>query len=497
MEKIPNPRRRGFDTATGNHTESNTDWLVRRWKEMCDGDGLTITVAPAHTGSDGLAVLVKSDNLPAGQFTVDTSNGSARFSCGKEPTVESVTTALKKVISYYSDLRVDAINLAVVDLPSNLVNQVPRILGELRVEHGQFKKELEAYNGPAINLVCRDTQDSELWRRNLELARVSNAARLLAAIPYNHIGVDDMNSLIEALMAECGVDVVRPNAVERRRLGLISSVAKANGGNWHMPSVIIMPEGHTEGPFTTDTLVAKGIMFDGGGQSHKGQRARSMKGDMMGAAMALAVAWWAARNPGQLTRPLVITWCITDNHVGPLASMVDDVVMAFNGIAVEIENTDAEGRLVMASGIQWTPVYHEGKLVGFTIKGSRMFSLASLTGSSSVVAGENMLVNYAKGDDGVDELRERAVAAGLDVTFLETDGQATKMLCKETKIADIANSTSSPNLGPGKGDAFLRHFVPEDVAFYSCDIGTLVDFSEGLPKTSALNHFVAWLSNAA
>ena len=123
-------------------------------------------------------------------------------------------------------------------------------------------------------------------------------------------------------------------------------------------------------------LVGKGVMFDTGGISIKPSgRMKEMKGDMGGAAAVVAAAWGA----GQLNIKRKVSFIvpIVENMVGKDAQRPGDVVVASNGTSIEITNTDAEGRLILADAL----VYACKKKV------KKVVDIATLTGASVIALG--------------------------------------------------------------------------------------------------------------
>lgn len=154
-------------------------------------------------------------------------------------------------------------------------------------------------------------------------------------------------AIAKAVGARC--DVLRGQELHQRGFGGLWNVGRAAQ---QAPALVVLthePERSKEGSWA---WVGKGIVYDSGGLSLKSNsELAGMKGDMGGAAAALAAFSAAAR----LRCPVRIhaVLCIAENAIGPEAMRVDDVLTIYSGKTVEVRNTDAEGRLVLADGVAY------------------------------------------------------------------------------------------------------------------------------------------------
>ena len=203
-----------------------------------------------------------------------------------------------------------------------------------------------------------------------------------------------------------------------------------------------------EGATTTVALVGKGITFDSGGLSLKpGASMVGMKDDMTGAATVLAVVAAAAR----LQLPVAVTaWlCIAENMPSGSAIRPNDVLRIRGGRTVEVLNTDAEGRLVLADGLVIAGEEHPDAIL----------DVATLTGAIITALGTRY--TGAMGDGGlIARTQAAAKTAGELVWHLPLPEELRAVLSSD--VADIANvkigSTAGGALVAGQ---FLREFVPE------------------------------------
>ena len=142
-------------------------------------------------------------------------------------------------------------------------------------------------------------------------------------------------------------EVIEGEALRDRGYGGLWGVGKAAT---RMPALVVLTHEPKDAEGRSVCMVGKGIVFDTGGLSLKvGGSMVGMKSDMGGAAAMLS-AFDAAVTLGHKGK-LQVVLCLAENAIGPLALRNDDVVTCFSGLTVEINNTDAEGRVVLADGV--------------------------------------------------------------------------------------------------------------------------------------------------
>ncbi|WP_236706097.1 M17 family metallopeptidase [Frankia sp. ACN1ag] len=196
-------------------------------------------------------------------------------------------------------------------------------------------------------------------------------------------------------------------------------------------------------------LVGKGITFDSGGLSLKPAVSMiGMKTDMSGAAAVLGTmtALPALGVPGRVTGLL----CIAENMIGGNAMRPGDVITCWGGTTVEVLNTDAEGRLVLADGL----AYAAGELGADVV-----VDLATLTGAIAVALGRRTAGLFSSDDDLAAELTTAAESAGERVWRLPLTEDYRPAI--DSPVADLANIGRALDVGGGSITAalFLREFA--------------------------------------
>lgn len=264
----------------------------------------------------------------------------------------------------------------------------------------------------------------------------------------------------------------QPTDEEYSRMGLLNAVAQGNGGNRRVFAIRIDPESGA-----TDKVVAyvgKSLVYDSGGYSIKPSASmRTMKGDMTGGACLVGAALYLMTRRTQLRRSVVLVWTITKNMVGPDGYVPDDVVRGFSGKTVEIDNTDAEGRLALADAMAW---------ICIKVPVQQLVPVCTLTGAAVIALGTAATAMHLKNSrrrvEFVGQLEALSFQVGDPVNILHHFPLGAEIL--GSKIADIKNAGGGKkDAGSQQGFAFLLAHAPEDVDVMELDIaGPAGDFSD-------------------
>ncbi|XP_023034102.1 probable aminopeptidase NPEPL1 isoform X2 [Drosophila willistoni] len=211
------------------------------------------------------------------------------------------------------------------------------------------------------------------------LKETTRGIRLTARIvdmPCNEMNVDHFIQNIEELAKELSLQpqIIRGEELQERGFGGIYGVGKAAA----VPPALVVLSHEPKGAQETIALVGKGIVYDTGGLSIKGKTAMpGMKRDCGGAAAILG-AFYAAVKCG-FKDNLHAIFCLAENSVGPNATRPDDIHTLYSGRTVEINNTDAEGRLVLADGVCYA---------NKDLKANIILDMATLTGAQGIATGK-------------------------------------------------------------------------------------------------------------
>ncbi len=249
------------------------------------------------------------------------------------------------------------------------------------------------------------------------------------------------------------VEVLDEKALAERGYGGLTGVGQ---GSVHPPRLVRVAYTH-QGATKTVALVGKGITFDSGGLSLKPPKSmETMKSDMSGAAAVLAAVAAVAELAPAVN--VVGYLCMAENMPGGTAQRPSDVITIYGGRTVEVLNTDAEGRLVMADALARSGADSPDLLI----------DVATLTGAQLVALGPRIMGVMANDDAVLNGVVDAARRAGEGAWPMPLPEELRKGL--DSPVADIANVSQDRNGGMLVAGLFLREFVPDGVRWAHLDI---------------------------
>lgn len=273
-----------------------------------------------------------------------------------------------------------------------------------------------------------------------------NLARRLTHLPGNRTSPAELAELAADLGRDAGLDVRvwDERALAEDGFGAILAVG---GGSARPPRLVrLRYQGDPERPAEVTCLVGKGVVFDAGGLSLKpAQSMEEMKGDKAGACSVLGAMQVLAE-----LRPrcnVVALLPFAENLPGGRAQRPGDVIRTYSGKTVEVINTDAEGRLLLADALGYARC---------EIQPQRIVDLATLTGSVVVALGHVRAGYFANEESLAAELEQAANAAGERLWRLPLDADYFEEL--KSPIADVKNIGSRWG-GAVTAAKFLEFFV--------------------------------------
>ncbi|VEU77130.1 M17 family metallopeptidase [Mycoplasmopsis columbina] len=317
---------------------------------------------------------------------------------------------------------------------------------------------------PYLTTVTKEVQDA--FEKAVVLAEATNFARNLQIMPPNICNSEYLADFVQKDLAQYDnlkVTVLNKAQIEKYGMGLLLSV---NRGSVYEPRVVVIEYNGDKDSEEKTVLVGKGITFDSGGYSLKGGRHMlGMKFDMSGSVIVAG----ALKAIAQLKpkKNFAAVMCITDNRVNGDASLPDTVWKSMNGKTVEINNTDAEGRLVMADGL--TYAVRE-------LKATRLIDVATLTGAILSALGHTYTGVWTTTEKAWEDVQAAAKKAGELVWRMPFDEAFAKNI-KQSKVADLKNTDLSGNGGSNSAAMFLKEFT-EDVEYVHFDVAGTAEISE-------------------
>ncbi|HEV8003146.1 MAG TPA: leucyl aminopeptidase [Planctomycetaceae bacterium] len=363
------------------------------------------------------------------------------------------------------------------------------------VGQGLFKSEPARFSFDDVSLAVAVGADSAdvkaAAKRGHVLGEAVNVVRELVNLPagdlYPETFAERSNQLAQDFGISCGV--FDENWLKQERMGCMLAVAQASD---RPPRLVVLKYDGDPGHSRRLAFVGKGVTFDSGGLSIKSNdNMLTMKCDMAGAATVLGAILAIAR----LKLPVNVSGYmgLVENMVSGNSYKLGDVLKSRSGITVEINNTDAEGRLVLSDVLQYA--VDDGA--------DRLIDLATLTGSCVVALGEDVAGAFSNDQPWCDAVLSAAKRAGEDLWQLPMFDHFSEQL--KSDVADVKN-TGSRWGGSITAAKFLEKFVDKrpwvhlDIAGPAfaaaskphregggtgCMVRTLVEVAAGFKKAAA------------
>ncbi len=318
-------------------------------------------------------------------------------------------------------------------------------------------------------LVIAVAGDRDEAARAVEVARISaeatNRARELQALPSNVVTpaylADRAREIADAHEA-VSVEILGRDEIEARRMGGLVAVAR---GSAEEPRLIAMRYEPSGANGETVGLVGKAVTFDTGGISIKpAAKMEEMKMDMSGGAAVLEGMAAIA----ELGLPIRVAACIpaTENMPSGTATKPGDIITQLNGKTVEVNNTDAEGRLILADALTYC-VRELGA--------ARVLDMATLTGAVLIALGSTYAGLISNDDGWADRVRAAAERTGELAWRLPLHPEYKELT--RGKDADLTNASAKRKASTIYAASFLEEFVDGkpwahlDIAGTAWDVG--------------------------
>lgn len=323
------------------------------------------------------------------------------------------------------------------------------LLAQHRFDAYRSKKD-EANRGPRVLVTSEAAKIDGIVRQ----AEATALVRDLVDTPAADLGPAELENAVADLAKSSGGQL-RVTSGEELEEGY-PLVAAVGGGATpeRSPRLIELEWGKPGDPRVA--IVGKGVCFDSGGLDLKtASGMRIMKKDMGGAAHALALARLVVENRLPIRLHLVIA--AVENAVSGASYRPGDIVKSRKGLFVEIDNTDAEGRLILADALARAGEEKPELIIDF----------ATLTGAARVALGPDLPATFVNCDD---------VAGDLERAALEVDDPIWRMPLWDpydddlkSSVADLSNTSGNAMAGAVYAALFLRRFVPDEIPWVHLD----------------------------
>jgi leucyl aminopeptidase len=330
--------------------------------------------------------------------------------------------------------------------------------------------EATKVDGVAVVPLVGETQEAlgGILERSKRLDSLVRLARDLGNRPGNDLTPPTFAEELVEMFKGGSVRVTVMTRKELEKDGLHGIVAVGQG-SVHEPCMVRL-EYRAKKPRAAVVLVGKGVTFDSGGICLKpAGDMTEMKHDMCGAASVVAAMQMVAMDGPPLKVAGLIP--LVENMPSGSALKPGDILTMGNGVTVEIENTDAEGRLILADTMAWAARLHPDVMV----------DLATLTGTCKMALGTEFAGMFCNDDELAGRLERLGRQTGDRVWRLPLAPQYRELL--KSEWADLKNSGGRWGSLPSSA-AFLARFVPDGVRWAHLDIAGVAYGSKahnGLP----------------
>jgi leucyl aminopeptidase len=327
----------------------------------------------------------------------------------------------------------------------------PAVLGWLL---GQYRfdryKADSPRKGPRILLTDEPARIDEA----VLVAESTHLVRDLVNIPAQDLGPQELETATSELATSCSATLSPTSGTSlEREYPMIHAVGRAASPD-RAPRLIELEWGNPKNPRIA--IVGKGVVFDSGGLDIKNASGmRLMKKDMGGAAHALALARLVMKSRLPVRLHLLVP--AVENAISGNAFRPGDILKSRKGLTVEIGNTDAEGRLILADALT-TAVEGEPELI---------IDFATLTGAARVALGPDLPALFANDDKLADDLLAGGEAVSDPLWRMPLWKAYNEMFASD--IADFANASDAPLAGAVTAALFLQKFVPDEVSWAHLD----------------------------
>ena len=326
------------------------------------------------------------------------------------------------------------------------------ILGSYTFDKYKSKKE-DGFQVEEVKIYRGDDKGIEVGKI---FAEAQNYARSLVNEPGNVINPITLAEEAKKLAEEYGLECKIYDEKQIQEMGMLAlySVGKGSATPPRFIHLTYKPKGK---PKEKIVLVGKGLTFDSGGLNIKpGDYMRTMKMDKSGACAVLGIMKAVAQLKPEVEVHGIIG--AAENMPDGNAYRPDDVIRAKNGKYIEIDNTDAEGRVTLADALSYASELNPDKII----------DMATLTGACMVALGEYTAGLFTNAPDFAEEIKRIAKRTGERVWELPMDDERLRKKIKNT-VADVLN-TGGRYGGAITAAMFLEEFVGEGIKWVHLDI---------------------------
>lgn len=393
---------------------------------------------------------------------------------GENPEYKNVENSYRRVLSKNAAL---VEKVAVLDFPASFPEDLlePALVGFQLGAYslGFFKKEKDKKTDFAklkVEVISSLKNAKEIAERAEKIAEAKTDAFELVDLPPNEITPEYLAGWAKKAGKKSGFEVTVFDRKKSKTEGLEAFLAVGRGSA-KTPQFIIMEYRHPKAKYHLG-LVGKGVTFDTGGLNVKTHGMVHMKSDMGGAAAVLATTKLIA----ELGLPINLTSIVpaVENAIDKDAYLPSEVIGSHAGLSIEVIDTDAEGRLILADGLSYLVKNY---------KTDQIIDLATLTGSSIGTFGYECAALFSNNDSFAEALSKAGMAVGEKAWALPMwESYRSEM---DSEVADIKNYHGKPFAGAITAAKFLEAFIHEHPEWAHLDIAGVAFGDSEFAKTKS------------
>ena len=342
--------------------------------------------------------------------------------------------------------------------------------------------EEESWNSASI-LVEEDKVDraNKLLKEKSVLSKIQLEICDLVNAPSN---IKSPQFLAQYAKQMRGLDHLEVEVLEKDRLVELGmgGILAVNQASPNPPVFIILRYNHHRADLPHVGFVGKGVTFDTGGISLKrSTNMYLMKSDMGGGAAVMGAMKMVATQNLDIKATAIVP--VTDNSIDKHAVKPSDIIQAYNGRSIEIIDTDAEGRLLLADGLSYMVKHYQP---------DHLIDIATLTGNSIRVLG-SLGAAYISNSQEVSDTLEKASAQSCERVWRLPAWEEYRDMIK-SDIADVKNFSGKPQAGTITAAMFVQHFISDHPNWVHIDIaGVAMEQSEMFQSQVATAYGVSLL----
>jgi leucyl aminopeptidase len=429
----------------------------------------------AVTGAVNETVFFRDAGLAGAKHLLTIGLGEA-----KELDHECIRQACASAVNALNGQKVKSTAVALDSLPHNSLSADTTVqaltegalLASYTFKDFKQKKNGQNGNGAVEDFVIVSSHKAKTYDHGVEVGTVIsecvNFGRWLGDRPGNRM---TPTMLAEETVKAAKGTKLKINAWDKSRIKAekMGSFLSVSLGSAQEPKFILMEYNGATSSKKPICFVGKGLTFDSGGISLKpGAGMEEMKYDMCGGATVIATMLAIAKLKLKVNAIAFVP--ATENMPGPSANKPGDIVIARNGKSIEINNTDAEGRLILADALVYACEQ----------KPALVLDVATLTGAVVVALGNTHTGVFTRNDKLAEKIQAAADASGEWIWRMPlTDFHAKDM---KGTFADLSNISAGKGAGSATAAAFLEQFVDKDIPWAHFDVaGTAWHVGDRLP----------------